>query len=97
MINPKLKIGDSVVLLDMENEENVTPGTWGTVTRISHVFGTTDYGVKWDFCPFSKKGKVMVGYWTNLTFFFGKENVKFGIYEIFFWQKSGCDWVSVGP
>jgi hypothetical protein len=48
MINPKLKIGDRVVLLDMENEDNMTPGTWGTVTRISHVFGTTDYGVKWD-------------------------------------------------
>jgi hypothetical protein len=46
---------------------------------VSRFSGLKIYGVKWDFCPFSKKGKVMVGYWTNLTFFFGKENVKFEI------------------
>ena len=45
----------------------------------------------------SKKLEEMVGYFENLTFLFGKENVKNGIYGLSFLRKSGCDWVSVGP
>jgi hypothetical protein len=34
-----------------------------------------------------KNWKVMVGYWANLTFLFGKENVKNGLYGVFFLRK----------
>lgn len=47
MINPELKIGDRVVMLHMDGEI-FTPGVAGTVTRISNVFGNTQYSVKWD-------------------------------------------------
>jgi len=49
MINPKLKIGDRVQILHMEDEMDSVPmGTWGEVTRISNVMGEEIYGVKWD-------------------------------------------------
>ena len=49
MINPKLKKGDRVVCLQMEDEfSSVPPGTAGTVERVSEVFGTTQYNVRWD-------------------------------------------------
>ena len=49
MINPKLEEGDTVVCLQMEDEfSSVPPGTKGKVTRVSEVFGITQYGVKWE-------------------------------------------------
>jgi len=47
MINPELKVGDRVVLLHMEGE-NIMPGSKGTVTNISKVFGEIIYAVDWD-------------------------------------------------
>ena len=35
----------------------------------------------------------MVAYWQNLTFCFVKENVKNGIYRVFFWRKK---WLTLG-
>lgn len=49
MINPKLKVGDRVQIMHMEDEMgNVPMGTWGTVTRISNVMDEDIYGVQWD-------------------------------------------------
>jgi hypothetical protein len=48
MINPKLKKGDRVVLLDMPNESSVPDGTHGTVTSVIKIFGDVQYGVEWD-------------------------------------------------
>lgn len=48
MINPELKIGDKIVLLHMDNESSIMPGTKGTVKRISQVFGDTQYSVEWE-------------------------------------------------
>ena len=49
MINPKLKVGDRVQILHMEDEMDSVPmGTWGEVTRVSNVMGEDIYGVKWD-------------------------------------------------
>ena len=49
MINPKLKVGDRVQILHMEDEMDSVPmGTWGEVTRVSDVMGEDIYGVKWD-------------------------------------------------
>jgi hypothetical protein len=49
MINPKLKIGDRVQILHMEDEMDSVPmGTWGEVTRVSTVMGEDIYGVSWD-------------------------------------------------
>jgi hypothetical protein len=49
MINPKLKVGDRVQILHMEDEMDSVPmGTWGEVTRVSTVMGEDIYGVKWD-------------------------------------------------
>lgn len=49
MINPELKKGDRVKLLQMEDQYSpVMPGTWGTVTSKSVVFGEVQYSVTWD-------------------------------------------------
>lgn len=49
MINPKLKVGDKVILLHMEDEySNVPPTTEGVVTMVNDVMGETIYSVKWD-------------------------------------------------
>lgn len=49
MINPKLNVGDEVILLDMPDEySNVPPLTKGVVLSISEVFGDTQYYVKWE-------------------------------------------------
>lgn len=48
MINPKLKNGDRVILLHMEGETSIPPGTLGTVMSHSVVFGDDQYSVKWD-------------------------------------------------
>jgi hypothetical protein len=48
MINPKLKPGERVVLLHMNDETSVLPGTWGTVKRAYELFGTDQYDVEWD-------------------------------------------------
>lgn len=48
MRNPKLKVGDRVVLLDMSDLQGVEVGTWGTVTSVTTIFGDVQYGVNWD-------------------------------------------------
>jgi hypothetical protein len=48
MINPKLKPGERVILLHMNDETSVLPGTWGTVKRAYELFGTDQYDVEWD-------------------------------------------------
>jgi len=36
-MNPKLNVGDRIVLLYMDDESSVTPGTKGKVTSVSQV------------------------------------------------------------
>lgn len=48
MINPKLNVGDRVVLLHMDGETSVSPGEQGTVIAHSKVFGDDQYTVSWD-------------------------------------------------
>lgn len=48
MINPKLKPGERVILLHMDGETSVLPGTWGTVIRAYELFGSDQYDVNWD-------------------------------------------------
>ena len=48
MINPKLNVGDRVVLLHMDGETSVSPGEQGTVIAHSEVFGDDQYTVSWD-------------------------------------------------
>ena len=48
MINPELKKGDRVVLLDMPGESSVPDGAHGTVYSVDKVFGDVQYGVEWD-------------------------------------------------
>ena len=48
MINPKLNVGDRVVLLHMDGETSVSPGEQGTVIAHSRVFGDDQYTVSWD-------------------------------------------------
>lgn len=48
MLNPKLKPGDRIVLLQMNDEFGVPPGTAGEVTNVVNIFNETQYDVKWD-------------------------------------------------
>jgi hypothetical protein len=48
MLNPSLKKGDRVILLHMDGETSVPPGTMGTVLSHSRVFGDDQYTVDWD-------------------------------------------------
>ena len=48
MINPELKKGDRIVLLQMSGESSVPDGTHGTVYSVDKVFGDIQYGVEWD-------------------------------------------------
>ena len=48
MTNPKLKPGDTIILLYMDGETSVPPGTEGTVTKSYEVFGSEQYDVKWE-------------------------------------------------
>lgn len=48
MINPELKIGDTVILLHMDGETSIPPGTKGKVLAHSRVFGDDQYTVKWE-------------------------------------------------
>ena len=48
MVNPELKKGDRVVLLDMPYESSVPDGTHGTVYSVDKVYGDVQYGVEWD-------------------------------------------------
>jgi hypothetical protein len=48
MINPKLKPGERVILLHMDGETSVLPGTWGTVIKAYELFGSDQYDVNWD-------------------------------------------------
>lgn len=46
-INPKLKVGDTIVLLYMKNE-TMAPGMKGTVRHIANVFGEDIISVDWE-------------------------------------------------
>lgn len=48
LLNPELNVGDRVVIMDMSGESGIKPGMGGDVRRITKVFGTTQYEVKWD-------------------------------------------------
>lgn len=49
MINPKLKVGDNVILFHMEDEySSVPPMTKGVVTSVNDFSDETIYGVKWE-------------------------------------------------
>lgn len=48
MINPELKKGDRIVLLQMSGESSVPDGTHGTVYSVDKVFDDVQYGVEWD-------------------------------------------------
>jgi hypothetical protein len=49
MLNPELKKGDTVICYHMEDEWNsVPPGTKGTVTGKSSLFGDIQYSVNWE-------------------------------------------------
>lgn len=48
MINPPLKIGDTVILLHMDGETSIPPGTRGVVRSHSRVFGDDQYVVNWE-------------------------------------------------
>jgi hypothetical protein len=48
LLNPELNVGDRVVIMDMSGESGIKPGMGGDVRRITKVFGTTQYEIKWD-------------------------------------------------
>jgi dsDNA-binding SOS-regulon protein len=48
LLNPELKIGDRVVVMDMSGESGIRLGLAGEVTRIVTVFGIKQYEVNWD-------------------------------------------------
>jgi hypothetical protein len=48
MINPKLNIGDNVILLHMESDTSVPPGTKGKVIAHSVFKGEKQYTVRWE-------------------------------------------------
>lgn len=48
MLNPKLKQGDRVVILQMNDEYGIPSGTAGTVSRVQEIFGEEQYYVDWD-------------------------------------------------
>lgn len=48
-LNPELKPGDEIVLIDMDDPySRLSPGTRGVVTRMSNVMGDIQYTVKWE-------------------------------------------------
>ena len=48
MLNPELKKGDRIVLLQMKDEDTIPPGTKGTVRNGYELFGEMQYSVEWD-------------------------------------------------
>lgn len=48
MINPKLNIGDTVILLHMDGDTSVPPGTKGKVIAHSVFQGENQYTVRWE-------------------------------------------------
>jgi hypothetical protein len=48
MLNPKLKQGDRVVILQMNDDYGIPSGTAGTVSRVLEIFGEDQYYVDWD-------------------------------------------------
>lgn len=46
-LNPKLEVGDNIVLLHMK-DETMAPGTKGVVRSVSNVFGEDIYDVEWE-------------------------------------------------
>ena len=48
MLNPKLKQGDRVVILQMNDEYGISSGTAGTVSQVQEIFGEEQYYVDWD-------------------------------------------------
>lgn len=47
-LNPKLKVGDKVILLDMEGEPGMYPGLTGRVNRIDNFGSLIQYNVEWE-------------------------------------------------
>ena len=48
-LNPKLNVGDKIILYYMKGETSIPPGTKGIVTRVEeNVYGDTQYGVNWE-------------------------------------------------
>jgi hypothetical protein len=47
MINPKLQVGDNIVLLHMQ-DETMSPGTKGVVIGVNNVMGEDMYYIEWD-------------------------------------------------
>lgn len=47
-MNPELKVGDRVVLINMEGEEAIPFGMTGTVIGMSKPFDLVQYQVDWD-------------------------------------------------
>lgn len=47
-LNPKLKVGDKVILLDMEGEPGMYPGLKGRVNRIDNFGSLIQYNVEWE-------------------------------------------------
>lgn len=48
MINPDLEVGQEVILLHMDGETSIAPGTKGKVIAKSSVFGDMQYTVNWE-------------------------------------------------
>jgi hypothetical protein len=46
-LNPKLEVGDNIVLLHMK-DETMSPGTKGVVRSVSNVFGEDIYDIEWE-------------------------------------------------
>ena len=46
-LNPKLQVGDKIVLLHMK-DETMSPGTKGTVKGATNIFGEDIYDVEWE-------------------------------------------------
>lgn len=46
-LNPKLSVGDKIVLLHMK-DESMSPGTKGVVKSVTNVFGEDIYDVEWE-------------------------------------------------
>lgn len=46
-LNPKLQVGDKIVLLHMK-DETMSPGTKGIVKSVTNVFGEDIYDIEWE-------------------------------------------------
>ena len=48
MLNPKLKVGDRVCVYYMPDKDSIPVNTYGTVRKVSSVYGEDIYSVNWD-------------------------------------------------